>query len=47
MRVPVLTGSPDTGKRTAAAAVAGPLGLRPFDLNALAAGHGLCEYDPA
>ena len=27
--------------------MAGPLGLRPLDLNALAAGHGLCEYDPA
>ena len=47
MRVPVLTGSPGTGKHTAAAAVAGPLELRPLDLNALAAGRGLCEYDQA
>ena len=47
MRIPVLTGSPGTGKHTAAAAAAEWLGLRLVDLNALAAEHGLCEYDAA
>lgn len=47
MRIPVLTGSPGTGKHTAAAAAAAWLGLRLVDLNALAAEHGLCEYDAA
>lgn len=45
MRVPILTGSPGTGKHTAAAAAARTLGLRPLDLGAFAAEHGLCEYD--
>lgn len=47
MRVPILTGSPGTGKHTAAAAAAERLGLRLVDLNALAAEYGLCEYDAA
>lgn len=46
-RVPILTGSPGAGKHTAAAAAAKTLGLRPLDLNAFAAEHGLCEYDEA
>ena len=47
MRAAVLTGSPGTGKHTAAKAVAAQLGLRTVDLNAFAAEHGLCEYDAA
>ena len=47
MRASVLTGSPGTGKHTAAAAAASRLGLRVVDLNAFAAEHGLCEYDAA
>ena len=47
MRAAVLTGSPGTGKHTAAGAAAARLGLRLVDLNAFAAEHGLCEYDAA
>lgn len=47
MRAAVLTGSPGTGKHTAAGAVAAHLGLRRVDLNSFAAEHGLCEYDEA